>query len=235
MKFYIAFLTLILFGQPQIFAQKRDSVPVFQKKLTEVERRHLALELAELDDADQKYRRLLPTIEKQYSKESAEYKENFRLWVLTDSINIVKIDSLLALYGYDNIIDNNASALFIIIQHADLERQLRFIPLFRESAKLKKFRLVDVAMMEDRINLRLGKKQVYGTQICINRVTDEQFVCPLEDPDLVNLRRSEVGLIPISEYCKHFEIKWNLEEYKKRLPEFEALLKEQFEKRNKKM
>ena len=231
MKFYIAFLTLILFIRPQIFAQKHDSILIFQKNLTEDEKTHLKLELDKLGSDDQKYRKLWPIIEKQYGKESAENKENSRLWKLMDSINIVKIDSLLELYGYDNIIDSNADALFMIIQHADLTRQMKFIPFFKESAKRKKLSLQNVALMEDRINVRTLKKQVYGSQICTNKKTGEQFVCALEDPDNVNLRRAELDypaeIIPISAYCKYFGIKWDLEEYKRRLPEFEAIQKEQ--------
>jgi hypothetical protein len=229
MKFYIVFSTLILFAKPQLFAQKHDSIPVFQKKLTEVEKTHLKLELTELDSADQKYRKLWSIIEKQYGKESGENKENYRLWKLTDSINIIKIDSLLALYGYDNLIENGANTLFLIIQHADLERQLKFIPIFKKSARQKKLSLQDIALMEDRINDRTCRKQVYGTQICKNRKTGEQFVCPLEDPDNVDKRRAELDLPdeykPISAYCKYFGIEWNLEEYKRRLPEYEAIQK----------
>ena len=231
MKFWIICSTLILLSLHKLFAQKQDSVTHSYKVLDENEKTILIVELGELANADQKYRKLESSVVEKYGKDSKEHKENTRLWNLTDSINLVKIDSLLALYGYETIIDNGPETIFIIIQHADLQRQLTFIPLFKEAAKQKKLSLQKIALMEDRINVRTGKKQVYGTQICKNIKTGEQFVCALEDPDNINIRRAELDypaeFIPISAYCKFFGIKWNLEEYKKRLPEFEAIQKEQ--------
>ena len=231
MKFWIICWTLIFLTQPQLFAQKLDSLPHSHKVLNENEKTKLFVELGELSSADQKYRKLLTSVLEKYGKDSKEHQENTRLWNLTDSINLVKIDSLLVLYGYEVIIDNGAESIFIIIQHADLQRQLKFIPLFKAAAKQGKLSFQDIALMEDRINVRTGKKQVYGTQICTNKKTGEQFVCALKDPETINLRRTELGLptefISMSAYCKYFGIKWNLEEYKKRLPEFEAIQKEQ--------
>lgn len=231
MKFWIICWTLILLSQAQLFAQKQDSLQHSYKVLNENEKTKLILELGGLTNDDQKYRKLEISVIEKYGKDSKEHKENTRLWNLTDSINLVKIDSLLVLYGYETIIDNGAETIFIIIQHADLQRQLKFIPIFKEAAKQKKLSLQKIALMEDRINVRTGKKQVYGTQICTNKKTGEQFVCALEDPETINLRRAELGLptefLSISAYCKYFGIKWNLEEYKKRLPEFEAIQKEQ--------
>lgn len=230
-KFWIICWTLIWLSQPQLFAQKQDSVMHSYKVLNENEKTKLFDELGELASADQKYRKLRTSVIEKYGKDSKEHQENTRLWNLTDSINLIKIDSLLVLYGYEAIIDNGAESIFIIIQHADLQRQLTFIPLFKAKAKQGKMDFQKIALMEDRINVRTGKKQVYGTQICKNIKTAEQFVCALEDPETINLRRAELDLpaefLSMAAYCKYFGIKWNLEEYKKRLPEFEAIQKEQ--------
>jgi hypothetical protein len=45
---------------------------------------------------------------------------------------------------------------------------------------------------------------------------------PLEDPDNVDKRRAAVGLEPLADYVKSWDIEWNVEAYKKQLPAIEA-------------
>ena len=66
-----------------------------------------------------------------------------------------------------------------------------------------------------------GKKQIYGSQIGRNIKTNKFYVQALEDPDNVDKRRSEVGLGSLGDYVKNWDINWNVEEYKKNLPEIE--------------
>ena len=47
------------------------------------------------------------------------------------------------------------------------------------------------------------------------------YVRPLIDPDNVDKRRAEVGLGPIQEYISKWGTTWDVEEYKKKLPEYE--------------
>jgi hypothetical protein len=46
-------------------------------------------------------------------------------------------------------------------------------------------------------------------------------VRPLEDPDNVDKRRAEVGLEPMVDYVSRWEIKWDVEQYKKDLMKLE--------------
>ncbi len=48
------------------------------------------------------------------------------------------------------------------------------------------------------------------------------YVQPLEDPDNVDKRRAQVGLQPLAEYVSQWQIKWDVEQYKKDLPKVEA-------------
>jgi hypothetical protein len=66
----------------------------------------------------------------------------------------------------------------------------------------------------------LGKRQIYGSQVSLG--PQGSYVLPLEDPDNVDKRRAAVGLPPIAEYLKHYQIQWNVEQYKKDLPSIEA-------------
>ena len=80
-----------------------------------------------------------------------------------------------------------------------------------------------LALLEDWIALREGRKQIYGSQIGTNITTKKQYVLPLEDPDNVDIRRKKVGLNSLSDYVKSFDIIWDLEKYKKDLPEIEEM------------
>ena len=55
--------------------------------------------------------------------------------------------------------------------------------------------------------------------------TQLYYVRPLEDPDNVDRRRLEVRLEPLALYVKTWQIKWDVEQYKKDLPKFEKMEK----------
>ena len=56
---------------------------------------------------------------------------------------------------------------------------------------------------------------------------------PLIDPDNVDKRRAEVGLGKLQDYISDFGMTWNVEEYKKKLPELEMRRKNYLEKKQK--
>jgi hypothetical protein len=76
-----------------------------------------------------------------------------------------------------------------------------------------------LAMLEDRVAIGHHQMQTYGTQITSDPAGD--FLAPLKDPDHVDKRRASVGLGSISEYLQGFGLKWNIEDYKKQLPDLE--------------
>lgn len=51
--------------------------------------------------------------------------------------------------------------------------------------------------------------------------TNVSFVAPLEDPDNVDKRRAAVGLPTLANYLLEIGLDWNVEQYKKELPELE--------------
>jgi hypothetical protein len=134
-----------------------------------------------------------------------------------DSINVIKVAKILDRYGWPNpdiAGKKGSTTVFFVIQHADVDVQVKYLPLVREAVKNKKLAASSFAMLEDRVALRQGKKQIYGSQI--ETAEDDSFiVAPLEDPDNVDKRRAKIGLEPMAEYVKDWNIIWNVEEYKK--------------------
>lgn len=156
----------------------------------------------------------------------------------TDSSNLVRVSKILAEHGWvsqDKVGPIAGQALFVTIQHSDLKTQQKYLPMMREAVKKGDAYAKDLARLEDRIAVREGKKQIYGTQFLpYQNDRDRYFIAPLEDPDNVDKRRAEVGLGPIAKSARHMGIQWNVEEYKKQLPELEQIANKilQEEKKN---
>ena len=145
-----------------------------------------------------------------------------------DSINLIKVTRILDTRGWlgkDKVGEMGNTALFLVIQHGNLKTQLKYFTMMREAVNNGNLSPVFFAKFEDRISLRQGKRQIYGTHVIRNKESDKFYVAPLDDPDNVDKRRATVGLPPIAESVKYWSILWNVEEYKKELPEIEKLNK----------
>lgn len=174
---------------------------------------------------DQELRRQTAGIQEKYGHDSEEVRAHWRRIGQKDSINLIKVKKILDEHGWlsaDLIGRQGNSALFLVIQHADIETQEKYLPMLREAVKQENAAPQDLALLEDRVALRQGKKQIYGSQIGRDPETGKYYVSPLVDPDNVNKRRAEVGLEPLQDYIAAWDITWDSEAYKKQLPEIEA-------------
>lgn len=174
---------------------------------------------------DQTYRREIKGIEEKYGRESEEMKKQFKLILEKDSINLIKVQKILDERGWlgtDLIGVQGNSTLFLVIQHSPLEVQEKYLQMMREAVSKGNARARSLALLEDRVALRKGERQIYGSQIGRDQVTGEYYVSPLIDPDNVDKRRSEVGLGKLEDYVSHWGITWDIEKYKIQLLELEA-------------
>lgn len=202
-------------------------VSAMQRELDRIEANYdkpLQAELLQILEDDQKFRKQIGEIEKKYGFQSGEMQELWRKMAEMDSINLIKTKVILDKHGWVGAGKVGAQAnqaLFLVIQHSDLATQQKYLPLMREAVQHKNADASNLALLEDRVALREGKKQIYGSQIGRDNGTGTFYVSPLEDPDNVDKRRASVGLGPLSDYVKRWDIEWNVEEYKKQLPEIE--------------
>lgn len=174
---------------------------------------------------DQSYRLKLDSIAKRYGYDSKEIKAYWRMIEEKDSVNLVLVKGILDQYGWlgpEVVSERGNLALFLVIQHADIHTQEHYLPMMREAVKNGRAKGSNLALLEDRVALRQGKKQLYGSQIGQDSDTKLYYVQPLEDPDHVDQRRASIGLQPLADYVIRWQIKWDPEEYKKQLPEIEA-------------
>ena len=82
--------------------------------------------------------------------------------------------------------------------------------MMREAVKNGKAAGSSLALLEDRVALGQEKKQIYGSQIHRDQRTGKYFVAPIEDEFNVNRRRASVGLEPLEDYVKHWNIDYKL-------------------------
>ncbi|WP_029271689.1 DUF6624 domain-containing protein [Flavobacterium sp. KJJ] len=143
-----------------------------------------------------------------------------------DSINLIKVMKILDEKGWvgKNVVGAEANkTLFLVMQHSPLIYQQKYLPMMREAVKKGDANQRNLAYLEDRIALREGRPQIYGSQYANNKMKNTWHISPMIDPDNVDKRRAEVGLGPIAEYAVQLNIDWNLETYKKELPELKKL------------
>ena len=177
---------------------------------------------------DQKYRIECMEMNEAFGEESEEGKSACKVMRETDSINLMEVEKILDEHGWPGVDVVGASgntALWLVIQHSSLEVQEKYLPMMREAVSEGKALPCHLALLEDRVNVRQGRKQMYGSQPDTDPETGEYCVSSLEDPDNVDERRLDVGLDKLGEYMSQWGVTWNLEEYKKKVAEDEAKLK----------
>lgn len=161
---------------------------------------------------------ILDTIYQDDQKYRKESELNWWKINYYDSINLVKVKKILDERGWlgpDVVGAQGNSALFLVIQHSDLETQEKYLPMMQEAVKNGNARASSLALLEDRVALGKGEKQIYGSQIGFDQ-DGKHCVLPLLDPDNVDKRRAEVGLKPLKEYVSYWGIIWDVEEFKKK-------------------
>ena len=170
---------------------------------------------------DQMYREQFESVRNEYGAESKEMKEIFKLTEKEDSLNLIVVEEIINNYGWlgkDKIGVEGNSTLFIVIQHSDIEIQEKYLPIMRSAVKINNAKVSDFALLEDRVALRKGREQIYGSQIMWDEKTNAYYVLPIQEPDSVDFRRSSVGLPPLSAYLSNWNMKWDINKYKKDLP-----------------
>ena len=162
---------------------------------------------------DQTLRLKSDTLVKQFGWKSKEVMELWEKIMYKDSINLLKVKNIINKYGWlgpDVVGKRGAQTIFLVIQHADSLTQVSYFPVMKKAVKKGKARPQDLAALEDRILTKQGKAQIYGTQVKINNETGNFEFFPIRDEPNVNKRRAAIGLEPIENYAKFFDIDYTL-------------------------
>ena len=130
-----------------------------------------------------------------------------------DYYNTIKVKAILDKYGWlgaDSIGNQGNTTLFLVIQHSDIATMKKYLPMMRKAVIDRKAKGYQWALLEDRVALFTVGKQIYGSQIGRDQMTGKNFVSPIKDEINVNKRRANVGLEPLEQYAKEFDIDYKL-------------------------
>jgi hypothetical protein len=173
------------------------------KILSESESDSIKKILNKVHQNDQKYRLKIEKTEIKYGMESEHYKKDMKTILHYDSINTKIVSSIIDSYGWlgkDEIGHLGNSTLFLVIQHADLTTQKKYLHVLKDAVKKGNAEPFHLAYLEDRIRLKLGQKQIYGTQATYDSIKGDIIIAPIEDSINVDKRREQIGLPPLEVY-----------------------------------
>ncbi len=141
---------------------------------------------------------------KQGNKPDAKLQKR---WQEIDDANAARMREILKQNGWPGIKlvgKEGTEAAFLLIQHADHALQKEALPLVKTAFEAGELDGQDYALLLDRVLMRDGKPQVYGTQPkpFDQWKENEATLHPIEDEPNVDKRRAEVGLPPLAEYKK---------------------------------
>ena len=120
---------------------------------------------------DQSTRNQIRSMEEKYGRKSKEMDDFWNSLLKKDSINLIKVSKILDERGWPSktlIGKRGTSTLFLVIQHANQEAQEKYLPLIEKAVADNNLPKRQYAMFYDRLLLRRGERQVYGTQLAIN-------------------------------------------------------------------
>jgi len=137
-----------------------------------------------------------------------------------DSINLIKIEKIIAVYGYPGKTlvgePTNESAWFVI-QHTS--KIANYLPMIEEAAKKGEIPFTKYAMMQDRYLTQQGKEQIYGTQGQGKQITNKEtgkkeffnYISPIQNPEKVNELRKKAGFTStVEENAKRLGIEYKV-------------------------
>ena len=165
--------------------------------------------LCELHERDQQIRHELMSVQQAYiAEQRAELIDSIVMFVAeqdrADSLNRVAVDSLLQNGWPEGLSEHSNRTIWLIIDHADVEYQERYLPLIEQQAVRGTISPSDYATLLDRVNVRRQCPQRFGTQTGYKQRDDEvfTFVYPIEDIDALDSLRLSVGLDSMHLYLR---------------------------------
>lgn len=186
--------------------------------------RELLTRLNKLRDDDQKFRSRIYSVRKKHGVLSAEYKELIRNMDENDEILFNEFEKIVEQYGWpgpETVGYKGNQALFLVLQHADLKRQERYLPVLMRAVKEGRALPKDLAYLEDRIAVRKNKKQIYGSQIYYCKSSGKYLVRPLIRPEEVDKRRLKSGMASMKKYlADSFKTEWSVSTYRNDLEDY---------------
>ncbi len=165
----------------------------------------LKKEIELIGTEDQTLRLLLPQVTEKFGRESNEFKYIWSLINRQDSICLNKLIKILDTHGWvgkSKVGEKANQAIWLIIQHSELNIQEKYLPLLKESVEKGESEGWHLAFLKDRVLMRNKQKQLYGTQAVWDKTLQKNKIYPIEDLKNVNQRRKKLGLESIEKFAE---------------------------------
>ena len=163
--------------------------------------------LAEVWDKDQSIRHKIIELTKAVTIDGCTEKMDSlviscELQERIDAENLAIVEKLLRNGLPKNLSHNSYEVIWIVIDHAPLEKQEQYLPLIKQMADMGLVGADECAILLDRVAMGRNHPQCYGSQIVQFGTPDvmQMYVYPIENPDIVDSLRASVGLSPLVEY-----------------------------------
>jgi len=149
---------------------------------------------------DQKYRK--------DSKYDPSVKGNEKYWeeqATLDAVNQMLLQKIIDRRGYPGrqMVGNELEEVaFLVIQHADVKMQEKYLPVIKEAIDRKQLYKNVYPLLIDKIRMRRHLPQIYGTQLIFNKKKDRYELYKVEDLKNIDTLREEYNLMKLSDYLK---------------------------------
>ena len=123
----------------------------------------------------------------------------------TDSANSAWLKAYVARWGWptsQQVGREGVEAAFLIVQHAvhDTAFMRAMLPAIEQAYRRGDVEGGAVAMLTDRLEVKAGRPQIYGTQLSLKG--GRWVLDRIADSATVDLRRRRLGLPPLAEYLR---------------------------------
>jgi hypothetical protein len=110
--------------------------------------------------------------------------------------------------GFDKVGKEGSHNFWLMVQHSDHDPafQLEVLDKMKVQVDNKNANPELYGFLVDRVNLNLGKPQIYGTQVDYNLELAQAFPKHLADSANVNKRRKSIGLESLEDYLNQMSI-----------------------------
>lgn len=135
------------------------------------------------------------------SKQTRDSLENVKSATFKRHIHLLKnIINEKGLPTYSSVGKTHSDNFFILANHSfdDTPFQEKVVEIAKKELKRKNISGSQLAMLIDKMRIKSGRNQIYGTQCTYT--ASEAIAADLEKPASVDKRRKKMGLPPLKEY-----------------------------------
>ena len=130
--------------------------------------------------------------------EEASYFTGFTAGYISNRHQLREIIETCGWPSVDIVGRKAAMGAFLVLQHAPLDMQLKYLPLLKRANEKSQLVPGTLPYLQDRVRVRQGKPQIFGTQFAAGCKLHE-----ISEPENVENLREAAGLVPLDEYVEY--------------------------------